>query len=87
MAVAYSWQFHSRYAASRRSRDGKAVEINALWYNALCVTAAWLDTVGDKDRARELSSTAARIRESFNPRFWAPQLGYCYDVVDKEGGG
>ncbi|MBV8673460.1 MAG: glycogen debranching enzyme family protein [Acidobacteriaceae bacterium] len=68
-------------------RRGKAVEINALWYNALCVTAGWLETVGDKDRASELSSAAGRVRESFNRRFWAPQLGYCYDVVDKEGGG
>jgi predicted glycogen debranching enzyme len=68
-------------------RRGKAVEINALWYNALCVTARWLDSVGDQDRASELSSMAAHVRESFNRRFWAPQLGYCYDVVDKEGGG
>ncbi|MBV8632144.1 MAG: glycogen debranching enzyme N-terminal domain-containing protein, partial [Silvibacterium sp.] len=68
-------------------RRGKAVEINALWYNALCVAASWMEAVGDKDHARELSSTAGRVRESFNRRFWAPQLGYCYDVVDKEGGG
>ncbi|MBV8116062.1 MAG: glycogen debranching enzyme family protein [Silvibacterium sp.] len=68
-------------------RRGKAVEINALWHNALCVTAFWLETVGDKDRARELSGTAARVRQSFNERFWAPQLGYCYDVVDTEAGG
>ena len=68
-------------------RRGKAVEINALWYNALCVTASWLETVGDKDRAKELSSAAGLVRESFNRRFWAPQLGYCYDVVDKDGGG
>jgi predicted glycogen debranching enzyme len=68
-------------------RRGKAIEINALWYNALCVTAGWLETVGDNDRANELSSMAAHVRDSFNRRFWAPQLGYCYDVVDKEGGG
>ncbi len=68
-------------------RRGKAVEINALWYNALCVTASWLETVGDRNRAAELSSMAARVRENFNRRFWAPQLRYCYDVVDKQGGG
>ena len=68
-------------------RRGKAVEINALWYNALCVTTDWLETVGDHNRASELSSAAARVRESFNRRFWSPQLAYCYDVVDIEGGG
>ena len=68
-------------------RRGKAVEINALWYNALCVTARWLEMVGDTDRAKHLSSTAAQVYASFNARFWSSQLGYCYDVVDKEGGG
>ena len=68
-------------------RRGKAVEINALWYNALCVTARWLEMVGDADRAERFSSTAAQVYASFNARFWSSHLGYCYDVVDKEGGG
>ena len=68
-------------------RRGKAVEINALWYNALCVAANWLELVGNKNRAGDLSSAADRVRKSFNRRFWAPQLGYCYDVVDQPGGG
>lgn len=68
-------------------RRRKAVEINALWYNALCVTARWLEMVGDADRAKPLSTTAAKVYASFNTRFWSSQLGYCYDVVDKEGGG
>jgi predicted glycogen debranching enzyme len=67
-------------------RRGKAVEINALWYNALCVTASWLEIIGDTDRARELSSAAARVYNNFNTRFWSSQLGYCYDVVDSDGG-
>jgi len=68
-------------------RRGKAVEINALWYNALCVTARWLGLVGDTDRAKQLSTTAAKVYSSFNSRFWSPKLGYCYDVVDQDGGG
>jgi glycogen debranching enzyme len=43
--------------------------------------------VGDADRAKQLSTTAAKVYASFNARFWSSQLGYCYDVVDKEGGG
>ena len=42
-------------------RRGKAVEINALWYNALCVAAGWSDLVGDNARANQLSDVAARI--------------------------
>jgi len=67
-------------------RRGKAIEINALWYNALCVTASWLEIIGDTDRARELSSAATRVYNNFNARFWSSQLGYCYDVVDSDGG-
>ena len=33
-------------------RRGKAVEINALWYNALCLLADWLREAGDPDGRR-----------------------------------
>jgi predicted glycogen debranching enzyme len=68
-------------------RRGKAVEINALWYNALCVAAGWSDLVGDNARANQLSDVAARTHASFNEKFWSADLGYCYDVVDKAEGG
>ncbi len=68
-------------------RRGKAVEINALWYNALCVTAAWLKTAGDLDRSKQLSTVASAVYASFNTKFWSPEIGYCYDIVDKQGGG
>jgi predicted glycogen debranching enzyme len=68
-------------------RRGKAVEINALWYNALCVVADWSELVGDKARANQLSEVAARTYASFNEKFWSSDLDYCYDVVDKPEGG
>ncbi len=68
-------------------RRGKSVEINALWHNALCIAAEWLEIAGDDDRAHQLSEMAARARASFNAKFWSEDLGYCFDVVDKEGGG
>ncbi len=69
-------------------RRGKAVEINALWYNALCVASSWLEAEGDLERARQLSNTAGKVFDSFNAKFWSPKLGYCFDVVDvdNEGG-
>jgi len=68
-------------------RRGKAVEINALWYNALRLLEAWLAEEGQEPAARELAETADRARDSFNRRFWFEQGGYLYDVVDAEGGG
>ena len=68
-------------------RRGKAVEINALWYNALCLLARWLsEERAGSELAGRASDEAARVRESFNARFWNPSLGYLYDVVDGEKG-
>jgi predicted glycogen debranching enzyme len=66
-------------------RRGKAVEINALWYNALCLLAGWLRDAGDPEAA-DIAGQAERTRQSFNRRFWYEQGGYLYDVVDGENG-
>ncbi|MGE0449463.1 MAG: amylo-alpha-1,6-glucosidase [Vicinamibacterales bacterium] len=67
-------------------RRGKAVEINALWYNALELMAAWAGERGDT-RAAAYRERAAEVKESFNRRFWYGDGGYLFDVVDAEGGG
>jgi predicted glycogen debranching enzyme len=67
-------------------RRGKAVEINALWFNALRLMTDWLARTGDADGARELHDAAERTRTSFERRFWNARKGYCYDVVDGERG-
>jgi predicted glycogen debranching enzyme len=67
-------------------RRGKAVEINALWYNALCLMEQWAGEMDDRDR-RAYGDRAARARQSFNERFWYADGGYLYDVVDSEQGG
>jgi predicted glycogen debranching enzyme len=66
-------------------RRGKAVEINALWYNALRLMVDWLDDAGDPE-AREFATHADKARGSFNRRFWRQDGGYLYDVVDGENG-
>jgi predicted glycogen debranching enzyme len=67
-------------------RRGKAVEINALFYNALRVMERWLREEGDEHRAAEMAQHAQRARDSFNQRFWNPQTGCLFDVVDGENG-
>jgi predicted glycogen debranching enzyme len=67
-------------------RRGKAVEINALWYNALCLMEQWAGQTDDRDR-REYGDRAAAVRKSFNERFWYEAGGHLYDVVDSEQGG
>jgi predicted glycogen debranching enzyme len=67
-------------------RRGKAVEINALWYNALSLMAEWERALGDAAHAREYAAAATRARESFNQRFWSEPVGHLYDVIDGEHG-
>jgi predicted glycogen debranching enzyme len=67
-------------------RRGKAVEINALYYNALRLLQGWLAADGDLQGAATHGELADRARESFNRRFWFDEGGYLYDVVDGERG-
>ncbi|MEP6709989.1 MAG: amylo-alpha-1,6-glucosidase [Verrucomicrobiota bacterium] len=67
-------------------RRGKAVEINALWYNALRLLANWLRESDDAESAQCYEDHAKRTRAAFNDRFWFGEGGYLYDVVDVDGG-
>jgi predicted glycogen debranching enzyme len=65
-------------------RRGKAVEVQALWYNALAALAGWLDEERHPGAA-DLQQAAARARAAFAARF-VPPTGWLFDVVDGEGG-
>jgi predicted glycogen debranching enzyme len=67
-------------------RRGKAVEINALWFNALMLLEGWLREMEDADAAQRYADHGRRARESFNERFWFEEGGHLYDVVDVDGG-
>jgi predicted glycogen debranching enzyme len=60
-------------------RIGKPVEVNALWYNALKVLAGFTRLVGIN--AEPYEAMAEKARAGFG-RFWNPELGYCFDVLD-----
>jgi predicted glycogen debranching enzyme len=66
-------------------RRGKAVEINALWYNALRLLEQWTKQYGGPTDL-EVAAHAERARRSFNERFWYAKGDYLYDVVDGEAG-
>jgi predicted glycogen debranching enzyme len=66
-------------------RRGKAVEINALWYNALRLLDGWTRLYGVSAHL-DLAERANRTRRSFNERFWYGGGGYLFDVIDGEHG-
>ena len=63
-------------------RRGKAVEINALYYNALRILEQLLLLQEDLEGARRFDNLASRARVSFNERFWYSEGQHLYDVVD-----
>jgi predicted glycogen debranching enzyme len=67
-------------------RRGKAVEINALWFNALCLMDAWHANLGDHVAAARYRELADRVRESFDKRFYSSDMQQLFDVVDGEHG-
>jgi predicted glycogen debranching enzyme len=67
-------------------RRGKAVEICALWYNALRLLEGWVREEEGDAAARTIAGHAEKCRESFNRRFWYEKGGYLYDVLDGPDG-
>lgn len=65
-------------------RIGKAVEINALWYNALVIYSRFLEMAGSLDRSVEINTAALNVKQSFINKFWNAEKGYLYDVIDGE---
>ena len=67
-------------------RDGKPVEIQALWYNALRFTESLAQMFDDAEEEKLLAGLAALTRENFNARFWNEESGCLYDVIDGTAG-
>ncbi len=65
-------------------RHGKPVEIQALWYNALCVLRDLAKKFGDVERAAKCDSMAAEAKAAFNNLFWNEAAGCLYDVVNTD---
>jgi predicted glycogen debranching enzyme len=64
-------------------RAGKAVEINALWYNALQAMAGFARRL--RGSSEPWGALAERTKAGF-ARFWNEAAGCCYDVIDSPGG-
>ena len=62
-------------------RMGKAVEVNALWYNALRIMAVLATRLGDEERSMAYLDAAEQARTGFQ-RFWNAARGCLYDVID-----
>ena len=65
-------------------RNGKPVEINALWHGALSLMADWGKILSDPAESG-YRAEADRVRDSFRAAFWNPQRECLYDLLAPEG--
>ncbi|MGL5080237.1 MAG: amylo-alpha-1,6-glucosidase [Microcoleaceae cyanobacterium] len=64
-------------------RQGKPIEVNALWYHTLQIMAQFAQRLGFS--GEEYEKMAQATAQGF-ARFWNGATGYCYDVLDSLNG-
>jgi glycogen debranching enzyme len=69
-------------AGPATARPGKAVEANALWFNALSILAELEARLGDPAEGKSLTQRAKRAQKSFQEAFWDESRGYLADRVE-----
>lgn len=77
---ALTWMDAVVYGEPVTPREGCPVEINALWYNAVCQALAWAEE-RDPQFVESWKGMPDRIRDSFVEQFWDGELGYLADYV------
>lgn len=65
-------------------RIGKPVEVNALWYNTLCIYEQLLRLNNEQEESKKFREKAILTNKNFNLKFWNNNLGCLYDVVDED---
>ncbi len=66
-------------------RGGYQVEINALWYNAVCYSLKLAQAAGDTKFVKEWEGMPERIKNSFTEVFWIQDKEYLADYVGPQG--
>ena len=62
-------------------RNGKTVELNSLWYNALKIMARLCEKFEDKDLCRKYLQMAKKTQRSFIEKFYNKDKKCLYDVL------
>ncbi|MBN3907629.1 MAG: glycogen debranching enzyme N-terminal domain-containing protein [Nostoc sp. NMS1] len=90
--VALTWMDVVIGAHPVTPRYGKPVEINALWYSALCWLSRWAERLSELElgdpvrltkQAYRYALQAQKVKTSLQ-KFWNPQLGYLYDTIEPD---
>ena len=63
-------------------RHGKPVEINAYWYNALCIMQKFSEVL-KKNEEQKYGELAQKVKESFAREFWMEEKHCLKDVISE----
>jgi len=77
--VALTWMDAYVDGRAVTPRKGYAVEVNALWYNAVCQVLKWSGKTSSL--GKKLKDLPERIKGSFIEKFWFSTKGYLADYV------
>ncbi len=64
-------------------RNGKPVEVNALWYNALKISHILADRFGERSFATKMNHLSKTVKQSF-AKFWNDDTDCLYDTIDPD---
>ena len=67
------------YAAT--PRNGKAVEINSLWFNSLNIMAELTQKFGEEEETKKYNILAKKCKKSFQEKFYNPKRKCLFDVL------
>jgi predicted glycogen debranching enzyme len=82
---ALTWMASSVNGKPVTPRIGYAVEINALWYNAIMFLLELAKQFSDLEFIAQWSAWPDKIKESFIKLFWSDEKKYLADYVDESG--
>jgi len=91
--VALTWMDAVVEGVPVTPRRGKPVEINALWYSALCWASRWAEILSEEhlgeegmrlaNQARRYTQQAQQVKQSLQ-KFWNPKACYLYDTIEPD---
>ena len=75
-----TWMDATAYGKPVTPRHGLAVDINALWFDSLCVLEKLYELADEKIPAM-IKNTKKAVLKNFKKTFWIEDLGYLSDTV------
>ena len=83
IGIALTWMNAIYHGKPITPRNGLAVEVNALWYNAICFSLEVATLVKDKSFIAKWKKWPEMIKASFNRLFWNDEKGYLADYINQ----